>query len=145
MSRPVLSVALQVVIGTLLTLVLAGTYFTLVVGVPPAEAYFDQAIRLVLTFVDIGIVTWFVLLIVGAVRKRGIGWGVGGSIIAAFAGAVMNLIWILILSIAGGGADLFAIALGVQADIFFLIAVVIVALLVHRALLKPPAGSGAPT
>ena len=137
MARPALSVILQVVIGTLLTIVLAGLYFLLILGVPPAEAFLDQALRLVLVFVDIGIITWAVLLIVGAVRMRGIGWGVGGSILAAVIGTIVNLVWIVILSVINGGADIFAIALGVQGGVFFLIAVVITALLVLRVILNP--------
>ena len=137
MVRPVLSVILQVAIGTILTLALAGLYFFLVLGVQPTEAFFDQAIRIVLIFVDIGIVTWALLLIIGAVRKRGIGWGVGGSILAALIGTIVNLVWIVILSVINGGADIFAIALGVQAGIFFLIAVAITALLVLRVILNP--------
>ena len=100
------------------------------------EAFLDQAIRLVLGFVDIGIVTWVVLLIVGAARRRGLGWGIGGSFLAALIGAVVNLIWIVILSAINGGADIFAIALGVQAGIFFLIAVAITAPLVLRVFVR---------
>lgn len=139
MSRRVLAVVPQVVLVTALTWALAGAYFAVVLGVAPTEAFFDQAVRLVLIFVDIGIVTWTVLLVVGAVRGRGIGWGIGGSLLAAVVGVVVNLIWIVILSVINGGADIFAIALGVQAGIFFLIAVVIVAPLVLRVLVKTPA------
>jgi hypothetical protein len=145
MDHRALGVVLQVVIATALTLLLAGAYFALILGVPPLEAFVDQAVRLVLGFVDIGILTWLVLLIVGSVRTRGIGWGVGGSVLAALVGAVVNLIWIVILSVLSGGADIFAIALGVQAGIFFLIAVVITALVVHRLLLKPRGGSDSST
>lgn len=126
---------LQAVLGTLLTIVLAGLYFLLLLGRPPAEAFLNQAIRLVLVFVDIGIVTWVILLVVGSVRERGLGWGVGGSTLAALIGAVANLIWIVILSVINGGADIFAIALGVQAGIFFLAAVAITAPVVLRLIL----------
>ena len=136
MTGRVLGVVLQAVIGTVLTVVLAGLYFMLILGMGPSEAFLDQAIRLVLGFVDIGIVTWVVLLIVGAARRRGLGWGIGGSLLAALIGAVVNLIWIVILSVINGGADIFAIALGVQAGIFFLIAVAITAPLVLRAFVR---------
>ena len=71
MTGRVLGVVLQAVIGTVLTVVLAGLYFMLILAMGPSEAFLDQAIRLVLGFVDIGIVTWVVLLIVGAARRRG--------------------------------------------------------------------------
>ena len=137
MSRRVLAVVLQVVLVTALTWALAGVYFTVVLGVPASEAFFDQAVRIVLIFIDIGIVTWAVLLVVGAIRGRGIGWGIGGSLVAAVVGIVVNLIWIVILSFINGGADIFAIALGVQAGVFFLLATVIVAPLVVRVIVKP--------
>ncbi|HPG75266.1 MAG TPA: hypothetical protein PK282_04165 [Rhodoglobus sp.] len=136
MTGRVLGVVLQAVIGTVLTVVLAGLYFMLILGMGPSEAFLDQAIRLVLGFVDIGIVTWVVLLIVGAARRRGLGWGIGGSLLAALIGAVVNLIWIVILSVINGGADIFAIALGVQAGIFFLIAVATTAPLVLRVFVR---------
>ena len=136
MTGRVLGVVLQAVIGTVVTVVLAGLYFMLILGMGPSEAFLDQAIRLVLGFVDIGIVTWVVLLIVGAARRRGLGWGIGGSLLAALIGAVVNLIWIVILSVINGGADIFAIALGVQAGIFFLIAVATTAPLVLRVFVR---------
>lgn len=137
MSRKVLAVVLQVILGTALTWALAGVYFAVLLGEPPSEAFFDQATRTVLIFIDIGILTWAALLVVGAVRGRGIGWGIGGSLVAAIVGIVVNLIWIVILSLVNGGADIFAIALGVQAGVFFLLATAIIAPLVLRVLVKP--------
>lgn len=137
MSRRVVAVVLQVALVTVLTWTLAGVYFTVVLGVPASEAFFDQAVRMVLIFIDIGIITWAVLLVAGAVRGRGIGWGIGGSLVAAVVGIVVNLIWIVILSLINGGADIFAIALGVQAGVFFLLATAIIAPLVVRVIVKP--------
>lgn len=137
MSRRVVTVVLQVALVTVLTWALAGIYFTVVLGVPPSEAFFDRAVRMVLIFIDIGIITWAVLLVVGAVRGRGIGWGIGGSLVAAAVGIVVNLIWIIVLSLINGGADIFAVALGVQAGVFFLLATAIIAPLVVRVIGKP--------
>lgn len=137
MSRKVLTVVLQVVLVTALTWALAGVYFAMVLGESPSEAFFDQATRMVLIFIDIGILTWAAQLVVGAVRGRGIGWGTGGSLVAAVVGIVVNLIWIVILSLINGGADIFAIALGVQAGVFFLLATAIIAPLVLRVIVKP--------
>lgn len=136
MTRTVIRIALQVSIATALTVLLAWVYFVVILGEPPARAL-DQVIRDVLIFVDIGIATWLVLLIVAAVRKRGIGWGIGGAILAALIGIVVNLVWIVILSVINGGVDIAAIALGVQAGILFLIAVIITVIFVQRVILPP--------
>ncbi len=143
MTGRVLGALLQGMIGTILTMVLAVMFFVLVRGLSPADAVLDQAIPRVLLFVDIGIVTWVVLLIVGAVRRRGLGWGIRGSLLAAVIGAAMNLVWIIILSALNGGVDAAAIALGVQAGVFFLVAVAITAPLVLRVILRRPERTGA--
>ncbi len=145
MAKRVLSVILQGIIGTLLTVGLAGLFFLLILGMTPAEAFLDQAIGLVLVFVDIGVVTWVIVLIIGAVRGRGLGWGIGGSILAALLGTIVNLVWIVILSVLNGGADIVAVALGVQAGLFFLIAVAITAPIVLRVMVRMPAGPSVTT
>lgn len=135
MLRPVLSVILQVVIGTALTFLIGGF---LGGGWRSVLESLDFGLRGVLLFTDIAIGTWAVLLVIGNVRKRGIGWGVGGSIVAALIGAIVNLVWIGILSVVTGGElNMFAVALGATNGIFFLIAVVITALLVLRVILNP--------
>lgn len=136
MTGRVVGVVLQGIIGTVLTVALAVLFFMAVQGISPAAAVVEQAIPRVLVFVDIGIVTWVALLIVGAVRRRGLGWGIRGSLLAALIGAVVNLIWIVILSVINGGVDAAAIALGVQAGLFFLVAVAITAPVVLRVLLR---------
>lgn len=135
MSRVVLRIVLQVVLAVALLLVLSALYFWFITDEGPA-AGFDQALRSALLFIDIGILTWLVLLIVGGARKRGIGWGFGGSMLAALIGVVVNLIWVVILSIINGGADIFAIALGVQAGLFFLVSVALAEVLVRRVILR---------
>ena len=140
MARVIGRIALQVAIATVLT-VLFGWVLYLFVGAPAVEALTLNAIPLVLGFVDIGIITWLVLLIVGAIRTGGSGWGFAGSMIAALIGTIVNLVWIVILSALGGGVDGAAIALGVQAGVFFLIAAAISTLIVRVLVSKP----GAPT
>jgi len=129
MIRTVVRVAVQAVLASALTVVF-GWLFLLVVGNPPPIAW-TKAITDVLLFVDIGIATWVVLLIVGAVRRRGVGWGIKGSMIAALIGALVNLLWIVILSAAGGGVDAAALGLGVQAGVLFLIAALAASIAVH--------------
>jgi hypothetical protein len=137
MARIVATIVLELVFSVLLALLLAGTWFVLI-GSSPAEAFLAEAPRLVLLFMDIGIVTWLVLVIIGGVRRRGIGWGFGGTVLAALIGVVVNLVWVFILSIINGGADIFAIALGVQGGLFFFVSMIVVAFIVHR-IVKPGA------
>ncbi len=140
MARVIGRIALQVGIATALT-VLLGWMLYLFLGAPAVDALVLNALPLVLGFVDIAIVTWLVQLIVGAVRTRGSGWGFAGSMLAAFIGTVVNLVWIVILSALGGGVDGAAIALGVQAGVFFLVAAAISTLIVNILIRNP----GAPT
>lgn len=129
-------IALQVAVVTVLAAVLGASWIALTGGA--TNGFVEAALQQVLLFVDIAIVTWLVLLIVGGVRGRGVGWGIRGSLIAAAIGAAMNLVWILILSLAGGGVDARALALGAQADIAFLISVAVTAPLLVRLVVKAP-------
>ena len=137
MSRVILTIVLQLVLAILLTLVLSGVWF-LLLGESPAEAFLDQGFRLLFTFMDVGLVAWLLLLILGGVRRRGLGWGIGGSILAAFIATVVNLIVVVIVAFVQGGANIFYIALGLEAGMLFLIAAVIAVPIVHR-LVKPTA------
>ena len=136
--RIALGIALQVVIGTILTLALGFLVF-LAMDASVSVAV-EATIQYVLIFVDIALVTWLVLLIVGGVRRRGIGWGVRGSIAAAGLGALMNLAWIVLLSVINGGFDPDALALGIRAGIYLVVAAAITAPLVLRLLVKPGRG-----
>ena len=135
--RVALGIALQLVIGTAVTLLL-GFLVMVVTGATVATAVGDT-ISYVLIFVDIALVTWFALLVVGGIRRRGIGWGVRGSLAAAALGALMNLVWIVLLSLINGGLDLAAITLGVRAGVYLLLAVAVTAPLVLRVLVKTSA------
>lgn len=139
MSRAILTIVLELVLAILLTLALSGVWF-LFMGEAPAAAFLDQGFRLLFTFMDVGLVAWLLLLILGAVRRRGLGWGIGGSILAAFLATVVNLIVVTIVAFVQGGANIFYIALGVEAGILFLIAAAIAVPIVHR-LVKPAAAA----
>lgn len=133
MGRTAANIALKLVIAVVVTVALGLLYFLLVLGAAFPDAL-DQAVRLTLGFVDVGILAWLGLLIVGGVRRRGLGWGFGGGMLAALVGALVNLVWIAIISTIQGGADIFAIALGVQAGVFFLIGALVATLVVRRLL-----------
>ena len=109
-------------------------------GAAPAEAFLDQGPRLIFTFMDIGLIAWLLLLIVGAARGRGLGFGMLGTILAALVAAALNLVVVLVLAVIQGGADILYIAFGVEAGIIFVLAALIVALVVQRLV-----GRGVPT
>jgi hypothetical protein len=136
MARTVLTIVLDLVLTVVVSLVLLGGWQSLLSGsVADGSA---EAARLLFLFMDVGLAVWLVLMIVGAVRRRGIGWGVGGVILAAVAGAVVNLAVVVVVGlIQQGWAPLLSL-FAVVAGIAFLIAVLIVVPIVHR-LVKPAA------
>jgi hypothetical protein len=137
MSRVILTIALELVLAILLALAVNGVWL-LFLGESVADAFLDQGFRLLFTFMDVGLVVWLLLLILGAVRRRGLGWGVGGSLVAAFIGTLVNLTVVTIVAFVQGGANIFYIALGLEAGILFLIAAAVAVPIVHR-LVKPAA------
>jgi hypothetical protein len=143
MSRVILTIVLEVVLAILLSLVLAGVWF-LFLGETLADAFFGDGFGLLFTFMDVGLIAWLLLLILGGVRRRGLGWGVGGSILAAFIAVIVNLIVVTIVAMVQGGANIFYIALGIEAGIVFLIAAPIAVLIVQR-LVKPASTVAATT
>jgi hypothetical protein len=143
MSRVILTIVFEVVLAILLSLLLAGVWF-LVLGESPAEAFLDDGFGLLFTFMDIGLIAWLLLLILGGVRRRGLGWGIGGSILAAFLAVIVNLIVVVIVAMVQGGANIFYIALGLEASIIFLIAAPIAVIVVQR-LVKPASAVTATT
>lgn len=125
MGRSIAGIVVEGILAVVLSLLL-GAALVLLAGTPP-DAVVAETVRLILVFMDIGIVTWLALRLVGVLRHRGIGWGVRGSLVAAVVGVLVNLLWIVILSVAGGGLDPAAILLGVEAGVVFLVAVAVAA------------------
>ena len=79
-----------------------------------------------------------IFLIIGGIRRRGVGWSIGGTFLAALIGALVNLVWIAILSAASGGTiDPAAMLLGVQAGAIFVIAATIATIGVRRIIRIP--------
>lgn len=135
--RVVLVSVLELVLSLLLAWLLGGLLLW-GLGSDPAAAFTSEVAHLLFVFMDVGIVVWMLMLIVGAVRRRGLGWGVGGTILAALLAVVVNLVVVSIIAIAQGGADIFAIAIGVEAGLVFLVAAV-VAVVVARRIVPAPA------
>jgi hypothetical protein len=130
MLRRSLTAALQLVL-TLVLAVLAAGLLQWFFGAAPAEAFLDQGPRLIFTFMDVGLIAWLLLLVIGAARGRGLGFGMLGTILAALVAAVLNLVVVTVVAVIQGGADILYIALGVEAGIIFIVAALITALVVQ--------------
>lgn len=121
-SLTVLTFALSVVVAWILGGLLMWGF-----GSSPAEAFTHEVASLLFVFMGIGFAAWALLLVVGVLRRRGLGWGTGGAILAALVAAVLNVVAVSAIAIARGGADIFAIAIALEASVVFLIAVAIAA------------------
>lgn len=94
-------------------------------GSSPAEAFTREVASLLFVFMGIGFAAWALLLIVGAIRRRGLGWGTGGALLAALIAAAFNVVAVSAIAIARGGADIFAIAIAIEAALVFVVATAI--------------------
>ena len=107
MSRT-LAVILRLLIAIAVALALLGLWL---MNLP-------EAARQLFLFMDIGLGVWLVLLIVGAVR----GWGIRSLLLAALAGAVLNLLTVTVVGLVQTGAVPWEfMAWATQAGIAFLI------------------------
>ncbi|HWR84401.1 MAG TPA: hypothetical protein VN200_00260 [Rhodoglobus sp.] len=87
---------------------------------------------LVFWFGGVGIAGWGVVLLIGAVNGRGLGYGTLGAILAAVVASVTNLVAVIIVAMLSGGADVFAIALGLMASVVLLIGATVSVLVLRR-------------
>lgn len=88
---------------------------------------FTEAARQLFLFMDIGLGVWLVLLVVGAVR----GWGIRALLLAALAGAVLNLLTVTVVGLVQTGAlPQEFIGWAVQAGLAFLVGAVVATLVV---------------
>lgn len=134
MARTVLTIVLQVVIAIALALLLL-TGWQAFVGTPPTA--FEEAARVLFLFTDVALVAWLVLLIVGAVRRRGLGWGVGGSIAAAILAAMLNVVVVVVVGLIQGGWAALFVLFAIIGGIAFVIGAAVAAVLVQRVLVRP--------
>lgn len=133
---------ITLVISVLLAWVFGGLAF-LVQGAPAGDAFLVEAPSLVFVFMDIGLVVWMVLLIIGGIRRQGLGAGKAGTIIAAVVAALANLAVIAVLVMQSGTGDMLAISLGVQAGAVFVAGAGVATVIAHR-LVPPRAAPTAP-
>lgn len=109
----------------------------LVQGVPVDQAFLVEAPYLLFVFMDLGLVVWMVLLIIGGIRRRGLGAGRAGTLAAAVVAALANLILIAAIVMQSGTVDMLAIGLGVQAGAVFVAAAGVATVIAHRLLPLP--------
>jgi len=133
MARVILHQVLVFVLSVVFALVIGGL-LQLVLGSSVSGAFLEESPRLLFIFMDVGLVVWIILLIVGGFRCRGLGWGTVGTGLAALIAALINLVVVSVLAIAGGGADLFYIVLGLEAGATFVISAIL-AIVISRRLI----------
>lgn len=123
----VLQFVLALVLGWLL-----GSLLQWGLGSEPGDAFGIESLSLLFGFAGIALAVWAVLLIVGAVRRKGLGWGVGGSILAALIAAVANLMGMIVILFAMGGAAIFGVGIAIEAGVVFFVAAVLGTLIARR-------------
>jgi hypothetical protein len=124
------------VISVVLDLIFAGLAL-LVQGMPVDRAFLVEGPNLIFVFMDIGLVIWMVLLIIGGIRRQGLGAGRAGTIIAAVVAALGNLVVITVLVVQSGSTDLIAIGIGALAGAVFVAGAALATVVAHRLLPLP--------
>ncbi len=138
MLRVVFVLFFELILSVVFAIAFAGAFLWWQ-GASIPQAFSVDAPRLILVFMDIGIAVFAILLIIGGIRRRGLGWSIGGTFLAALIGAIVNLVWIAILSASAdaGAVDPAAMLLGVQAGVIFVIAAMIATIGVRRIIRIP--------
>lgn len=133
MARALLHQLLVLVFAVVIALLLGGLV-QWALSSDFADAFLVQSPQLQFTFMDVGLIAFAVLLLIGGLRRKGLGWGTVGTVLAALLAAVVNLIVVAIIAIAGGGADIFYIAIGLEAGAIFVLGAVLATLIARRIL-----------
>jgi hypothetical protein len=136
MLRVIFVLLFELVLSVAFAIAFAGVFLWWQ-GASIPQAFSVDAPHLILVFMDIGIGVFAILLLIGGIRRRGLGWSIGGTFLAALIGAIVNLVWIAILSAAAGGVDPAAMLLGVEAGVIFVIAATIATIGVRRIIRIP--------
>ncbi|MEO5921134.1 MAG: hypothetical protein ABIQ01_08325 [Pseudolysinimonas sp.] len=132
MSRAVLRLILDVVLTIVVALLLLTLWQWFLIGSLSGAPV--EALRVLFNFMDVGLATWLILLIVAAVRTRtrGSGPGTGHTWVLALLGAVVNLIVVAVVGFIQGGTGPWLVLFAITAGIAVLIAAAIVVPIVHR-------------
>lgn len=144
MTRTVVALITEVVLVVVVALLLGALWQWFLTS--DLQAGFVEGARLLFFFMDVGLAIWLVVLIVMAVRRRGLP-GIGVTLLAAIVGVILNAVVVLIVGFAQGGWAPLFVLFAVQAGIAFLIAVLIVAPIIRRLfrpVVNPPTGTISP-
>lgn len=141
--RVILRQLVTLVVSVVLALVFAGLAL-LMQGMPVDRAFLVEGPNLIFVFMDIGLVIWMVLLIIGGIRRQGLGAGRAGTIIAAVVAALGNLVVITVLVVQSGSTDLIAIGIGALAGAVFVAGAALATIVAHRLLPVPADLEAAP-
>jgi len=121
-----MTVVLRLVVAIAVALLLLGLWQWLLGG--DLAGGFAEAARLLFLFMDVGLVVWLALLVVGAVR----GWGRGRILAAALVGVLANLLTGVVVGFVQGGAAPWAFILfAVEAGVAFLVGAAVGVLVVR--------------
>lgn len=142
MPRAALATSIKLVLSVLFAIGLAGLW-SLTGDEGPAAAFLDQGPRLIFAFMWPGLLVWAGLSIVGMVRRRGLGWGVGWSVLAAAIAGFVNLVVFAVIGFTAGGWGAFVIVLAILGGMCFLIGAVVASVVAHL-LVRVPARDAAP-
>jgi hypothetical protein len=141
MSRAVSALVSEIVLAILVALGLGSLVRWFFGGGDlPAAAAAAEAARRLFFFMDIGLAVWAVVLVVLAVRRRALP-GIGVTLLAAAVGVVANALTVVVVSLVQGAGTAEFLGFAIEAGAVFLIAVLVVAPIIHRLFrpgVKPP-------
>ena len=133
---------LRIILDVVLTIVLAIALITLFLWVFTANVIDSagEGARLLFLFMDVGLVVWVLLMVIVAIRSRGARPRIGGTLLSAVIGAIVNLVVVIIVGfIQEGELQVTFVLFAVEAGIAFLLAALVAVPLVHRVIVKPRA------
>lgn len=129
MTRPVLALVAEVLLVIVVALLLGALWQWFLAG-DLTEGAIEGA-RLLVLFMDVGLVVWLIALIILTVRRRALP-GIGLTLAIAVAAVALNAIVVLIVGFVQGGWAPLYVSFAIEAGIAFLIAVLIVAPIIRR-------------
>ena len=134
MARTVIALIAQALLVTFVALLLGALWQWFLTG--DLGSGFVEGARLLFFFMDVGLAIWLVVLIVLTVRRRALP-GVGVTLLVAAIGVAINAVVVLVVGFIQGGWGPGFVLFAIEAGIAFLIAVLIVAPIIHRLLRRP--------
>lgn len=133
--------ALRIILDVVLTIALSIAFITAFLWLFTANIIDSagEAARMLFLFMDVGLVVWVLLVVVVAVRSRGTRPRAWTTLLFAVAGALANLLVVVIVGfIQSGQLQTTFMLFAIEAGIAFLVAAVVVVPIVHAAVKPRP-------